>query len=232
MLSTRLVDRALVVGVALSAAWAYGAAPNAVATPIATGACPPASSAPTSTPPSGVQGSTSSPAIVACVGPESITEVTFQHWRAIAVADSSPPHHGRAKKRGPSSHELVEEVMGFLISAAWVQGEARDLHVHVSRREVRQRFTRIRREQFPHMRRFRALLRKTRQTVADLMMRVELSILAERIQRRVASGHRGPKRQREAMSKFVGHFRAKWRGRTYCAPQYAVADCGHVQAFS
>jgi hypothetical protein len=64
------------------------------------------------------------------------------------------------------------------------------------------------------------------------MMRVELSILAERIQHRVASGHLKPKRQSEAFSRFLRHFRAKWRDRTYCAPQYAVADCGHVQAIS
>lgn len=122
--------------------------------------------------------------------------------------------------------------MGFLISAAWVQGEAHDLHVDVSSGEVRRQFTRIRREQFPRMRDFRTFLRKTRQTVADLMMRVELNILSTRIQRRVASGDHGPKRQSQTLSRFVRRFRTKWTRRTYCAPQYAVADCGHVQAIS
>jgi ADP-heptose:LPS heptosyltransferase len=119
--------------------------------------------------------------------------------------------------------------MGFLLSAAWVQGEARALHVHVSPAVVRKQFERVRHTQFPRRGEFQRFLRQTKQTVADLLMRVELNMLSARIQRRVASGHRGARAKQEALRRFIAHFRGKWTSQTYCAPSYAVPDCGHVQ---
>jgi hypothetical protein len=69
-----------------------------------------------STPPSSP--TTPQQLIVACVGPAQITQASFEHWSAIAqAAQSSPPGHP-----APNAHEILEEVMGFLISAHWVTG--------------------------------------------------------------------------------------------------------------
>jgi hypothetical protein len=167
--------------------------------------------------------------VVACVGAVPITEATFQHWSTIARSpgESAPSEHHR-----PSAHELISEVMGFLISAEWVRGEAHDLHVRVSPAKVRRTFNHIRKQQFPRELDFRAFLKQTSQTVADLLMRVELNLLSKRIQRHVLSSHHGAHSQQRALTRFVKHFRTKWEGRTYCSPQYAMQDCGHVQAIS
>jgi hypothetical protein len=116
-------------------------------------------------------------------------------------------------KRRPNAHPLVDEVMGFLISSDWVLGEAQDLNIYVSAAEVRRRFDHSRREQFPKRGEFKAFLRSSGQTVADLLFRVRLSILSTRIQRQV----------------IASEFANKWRAQTYCSPPYAVRDCGHVQ---
>ena len=82
--------------------------------------------------------------LVACIGSKMITEATFQHWSAVAQAESSSQAGHR-----PSAAEVTTQVMGFLISADWIIGEARDLDVHVSLAEVRRTFNRRERRSSP-----------------------------------------------------------------------------------
>ncbi len=120
--------------------------------------------------------------------------------------------------------------MGFLISADWVIGEARDLNIHVSHAEVRRTFNRTRKTQFPKQSEFQAFLGKSKETVTDILLRVELDLLSQRLQRRVVAGKHGARKKQEALKHFVNGFRNKWTDQTYCAAQYASQDCGHVQA--
>lgn len=120
--------------------------------------------------------------------------------------------------------------MGFLISGDWVIGEARDMNIHVSRAEVRRTFNRTRKAQFPKQGEFQAFLGKSKQTVTDILLRVELNLLSQHLQRRVIAGERGAHKKREALKRFVRDFRNKWTAQTYCTTQYASQDCGHVQA--
>lgn len=169
--------------------------------------------------------------VVACVGPKEITEATFQHWSAVAQAGTAfhAKHKPSAREKMEQEQAIMEQVMGFLISADWVIGEAADLKVHVSQAVVEQHFHELRQAQFPKLRAFRKFLRETKQTVADLLLRVELDILSSRIQRRATAGHKSARGQMRALKRFVNHFRSKWTAKTYCAPQYAVHDCGHIQ---
>jgi hypothetical protein len=195
------------------------------------GGCPPTSAAvskgsPPSTPLSTTAG-TVSPApeqIVACVGSQSITGATYMHWATVARKSASPSKHG------PSTSEVVNEVMGFLISSDWVLDEAAALNIHVSESTVRHTFDHVRAGQFPKQREFETFLRKSGQTVADLMFRVRLNLTSARIQKRVVAGHRGTRSQQRAIKRFVQEFKLKWTAQTYCEPGYATSDCGHVQA--
>lgn len=185
--------------------------------------CPPGSSVATGTT-SPSMPTMPSQTLVACVGSQAITEATFQHWSAVAQAEPSPQAGHQ-----PSAAEVTTQVMGFLISADWVIGEAHDLNVHVSPSEVRRTFNRTRKAQFPKQSEFQAFLRKSRETVTDILLRVELDLLSQRLQRRVVSGKRGARKKHEALKRFVSNFRNKWTAQTYCAAQYASQDCGHVQ---
>jgi hypothetical protein len=162
---------------------------------------------------------------VACVGSVAITGGTYSHWLAIARKAGSPAKGQHA----PSTKELLDEVMPFLISSDWVQGEAADMGISVTPAEVKKNFDRIRVAQFHKRREFRAFLRKSGQTVADLLYRVELNLLSARIQKRVVAGHHSPASQERALSQFVKAFKAKWEPQTYCASEYDVKDCGHVE---
>jgi hypothetical protein len=159
-----------------------------------------------------------------CVGAQAITGATYSHWLAIAKRTGSP-----TRGHVPTATELRDEVLPFLISSDWVKGEAADLGISVSPGTVKKNFDRIRSAQFHKRREFRAFLRKSGETIADLLFRVELNLLSERIQRRAVAGHHGAVSQQRALSKFVKAFKAKWEPQTYCAAEYDVKDCGHVE---
>jgi hypothetical protein len=194
--------------------------------PAAVAACPPPATSPAVAPSSPAPSTRSlSPApeqIVACVGTQSITGATFAHWADIARRSGG--------KHPPSATEVTNQVMGFLVSSDWVLGEAADLNIDVSEAKVHHTFNHIRREQFSKQKEFKIFLRKSGQTVADLLFRVRLNLLSTGIQRHVLAGHRGAKSRQRALGGFVHEFKLKWMAQTYCEPGYVTPDCGRVRA--
>jgi hypothetical protein len=215
----------LLLGVLLLCLFAPLAQSDARA-PTAREGCPPARSASVGarlgTAP---KGQTASAQVLVCVGSRAITAATYDHWARIARKSEGP-----APKDPLTTGELLKEVMGFLISSDWVLGEAQSLGVHVSAGQARRTFDRVRRLQFPKDSEFEAFLEQSGQTVSDLIFRIRLNLLSERIQKRVATGHHSAASKQRALSRFVKGFKRKWRARTYCVTKYAVADCGHVRA--
>lgn len=162
--------------------------------------------------------------VLACVGSQAITGATYRHWETIAKGDSETPSKG-----SPSARELTTQVMGFLISADWVIGEANALRLHVSIGKVRHKLAELRKQQFPKNSAFKAYLRKSHQTVRDLQLRVQLNLLTQLIQKHVTARHRGSAEQQHALSNFVRAFKIRWKAKTFCQAEYAVADCGRVR---
>jgi hypothetical protein len=165
-------------------------------------------------------------ATLVCVGGQAITGASYSHWLAIAKEEERSPAKGR---HATSATELRTEVLDFLISSDWVLGEAKELDVTLSAATVKREFDHVRNEQFPKRKEFKAFLRHSGQTVADLLFRVELNLLSERIQKQVEAGHHSAASKRRALSQFVKSFKVKWQAQTYCAAEYDVEDCGHVQ---
>jgi SurA N-terminal domain len=193
-----------------------------------TGGCPPPSTSPVGAAPGPPSSSSPlSPApeqIVACVGSQSITGATFSHWAVVAQKSEGSSKHGL------SASEVMRQAMSFLISSDWVLGEATDLNIHVTDGEVLHTFNRTRTQQFPKRKEFKAFLRQSGETVADLLFRVRLNLTSTRIQKHVLAGYHGAHSQQRALKRFVHDFKLKWEAQTYCDPGYAVTDCGHVQA--
>ena len=182
------------------------------------GACPPPA-APAAAP-APVPGAEPAPTqVLVCVGSQAITGATYSHWLTIARKGTS----------GPTPTEAHDEVLGFLISAGWVKGESAAHGISVSARTVKKEFRHLRAAEFHKRGEFAAFLRSSGQTIADLLLRVELNLLSQRLQRHALAGHRGKAAKEHALERFVKSFRATWMTQTYCAPQYAVSNCGHVQ---
>lgn len=81
---------------------------------------------------------------------------------------------------------LQQEVMGFLLSSAWVIGEAENQGVHVTDAEVKKQFEQIKSQQFPKAEEFKKFLASSGQTVSDLLLRVKLNLLSSKIQQKIS----------------------------------------------
>ena len=77
-------------------------------------------------------------------------------------------------------------MLGFLISSAWVLGEAESKGVHVSDAEVKSSSNRSRTSSSPSLKNSREFLASSGQTVSDLLLRVKLNLLSSKIQQKVS----------------------------------------------
>jgi hypothetical protein len=197
-------------------------------------ACPPSPTLPASGAPANATASAAARAtspyrpsaeeVVACVGSQEISGATFSHWAVVADrADSGPHRHSLAEP----NHAEMAQVMGFLIAADWVLGEAAALHIEVSPAAVRHRLDQLSRAQFHKPERFRAFLRSTGQKLGDLLLRVRLSMLTTRIQEQI-TGHGSAHTKERRLARFIKHFKSKWKAQTYCQAPYTVSNCGHT----
>jgi len=80
---------------------------------------------------------------------------------------------------------LQSEVLGFLISSQWVLGEAKALGVNLSDAEVKKEFAKIKTEEFPKASEFEKFLATSGQTTSDLLLRVKLNLLSQKIEKKI-----------------------------------------------
>ena len=83
---------------------------------------------------------------------------------------------------------LRNQVMQFLISADWLQGEANDQGVKVTSAAVLRTFNQVRQQQFPNPGQFQAFETQSGMTIPDLLFRVRLNMLSSGIEHKVVSG--------------------------------------------
>lgn len=81
---------------------------------------------------------------------------------------------------------LKTEVLGFLISSNWVIKEGESLGVKMSDAEVKKQFAKIKAEQFPKAVEFEKFLASSGQTISDLLLRVKLNLLSQKIQTKIS----------------------------------------------
>jgi foldase protein PrsA len=98
----------------------------------------------------------------------------------------SPPTQAQLKSQCEQQYKsLQQEVLGFLVSSAWVLGEANSLSVKASDKDVKKRFAQIKEQQFPKAAEFEKFLTNSGQTVSDLLLRVKLNLLSSKIQQKI-----------------------------------------------
>ncbi len=96
------------------------------------------------------------------------------------------PSEAELKKQCEAQYtSLKQEVLGFLISSTWVLGEAKSMGVKVSDKEVTNQFLHIKHQQFPKAAEFEKFLQTSGQTVSDLVLRVKLNMLSQKIQQKI-----------------------------------------------
>jgi foldase protein PrsA len=100
---------------------------------------------------------------------------------------------------------LKQQVLGYLISANWVIGEASDQGVKVSDNEVKKQFNQIKSQQFPKEADFQKFLASTGYTVSDVLLRVKLNLLSQKIQAKVGKNAGKKPSQQEITAYYEQH---------------------------
>jgi len=168
--------------------------------------------------------------LVAKVGETPVTVARFDHWLAVAVRSSTRPHHRAVVPAVGTTRWRVfrTQVMQFLLSAEWMHGEAKLQGITVTHAQVLREFRKTRDESFPRRRDYRKFLRESGMTQDDLLYRVELDMLSERLRRKVTRPYKTSEGQQRALDRFVKDFRARWIAQTSCAELYKTSDCSQT----
>lgn len=148
---------------------------------------------------------------VASVSGVPIARAGYEHWLAVerALGGSSNPGH---------------EALAFLITSQWVLSEAAARKISVSEAEVKQRLAKVKRQSFPKASSFARFLSTSGETEADLLARVKVELLQERIAAQVGVGKNGSQRS-ATLAAFERAVQQHWKAQTTCKPGYVMEDC-------
>jgi Parvulin-like peptidyl-prolyl isomerase len=100
---------------------------------------------------------------------------------------------------------LKQQVLGYLISANWVIGEASDQGIKVTDKEVTKQFNQIKSQQFPKEADFQKFLASTGYTVSDVLLRVKLDLLSRKVQQKVSKDAGKKPSQQEIAAYYQQH---------------------------
>lgn len=122
---------------------------------------------------------------------------------------------------------LRRQVMQFLVQAQWIEQEAAAVGVVVSERRVQQIFESQKRAAFPNERGYRRFLRESGASEADILYRVRLDTLQNRLTKHVTRNV-SPAREQITLGLFIERFHKRYRAITWCAPGYVISECGAI----
>lgn len=83
---------------------------------------------------------------------------------------------------------LSDQVMQYMIRAAWIQGEAFDRGIKVSDKEVKKQFDIDRKQNFPTADAYNEFLKTSGYKTEDLLYQVKSKMLSERLQKQLMKG--------------------------------------------
>lgn len=83
---------------------------------------------------------------------------------------------------------LRDQVLQFLISSEWIAGESADQDVKVTDKEVQKQFDTTKKQSFPKEADFQKFLKSSGMTLNDLLFRVKLDTLSNKLRTKVTKG--------------------------------------------
>ncbi|MFL5958622.1 MAG: peptidyl-prolyl cis-trans isomerase [Solirubrobacterales bacterium] len=100
-----------------------------------------------------------------------------------------PPTAAQLKQQCNQEYQgLRDQVMQFLISAQWIQGEAKDQGIKVTDADINKRFQQTKKQSFPKEADYQKFLKQSGMTQTDILFRVRLDALSSKIRDKVTKG--------------------------------------------
>lgn len=119
-----------------------------------------------------------------------ISEKKFEHALDLQVAGAGLK---KAPKPGSKKYEeLKTSVMTELIEATWLVGEAENLGITVTEKQIETELANIKKQNFPTEKAFQEFLKTSHYTKADVHEKVELQVLGAKVQQQINSGAAPP----------------------------------------
>src|SRR5215212_7809135 len=134
---------------------------------------------------SGGQGATAVPK------PPKFTECIAQKRKTTPKPAKGQPKVTDSQLKAQCKQEydsLRDQVLQLLISFKWIEGEAKEMGVKVTDKEVKASFDKQRKQAFPKDADFQKFLKESGQTEADILKRVRLDTLSNKIREKVTKG--------------------------------------------
>lgn len=156
---------------------------------------------------------------VAMVEGTPISRATLAHWTQIKRLEvEGLPRQGSR----PSPAELQRRALVFLITADWLEGEAKAQGIDASPSEVETTYREL--LSGPTGRSFARSLRSRGVSGADELLLLRLQQLSNKLQAKITSGQNGVSAARRVAA-FAAAYRQRWKRLTSCEPGYIVAEC-------
>jgi len=122
-------------------------------------------------------------AVVESVPDGDVSEAEFKHAYEQQVSQGSlkkPPKPGSKK-----DEELSEAALGEILDSIWIRGEAQELGVSVTDKQIETELAQIKKANFPTKKAFQAFLKSSDFTEEEVNERVELQLLSAQLQQQV-----------------------------------------------
>jgi len=118
--------------------------------------------------------------------------------------------------------ELRDEVLRFLISGRWILGEAASQGIALTDRQVQAEFVKQKKQSYPKDADFRKFLKRSGMTIDDLLLRVKVDTLSDRLRVKVTRDAAPPTRA-QIKAYYVKHKKSRFRHKTLkrATPQIA-----------
>ncbi len=116
-----------------------------------------------------------------------ISKQDFDRWLAVVASQPQPGQKKPAPpKPGSRQYDAVkQQVMQFLVSAKWIEGEAKERGVSATPAEVDRQFKETKKQSFPNEKAYQRFLKTSGQTEQDLKFRVRLDVVSNKIRQQV-----------------------------------------------
>jgi SurA N-terminal domain len=154
-----------------------------------------------------------------------VTKAEFAHaldLAAVVEGRRATPKPGRN-----GYGRLARRTVDSLLEVIWLKGQAAEMGISVTSRQVSRELALIKRQAFSSEAEYRQFMREVHYTRRDVRERVEAQLLAMRMQARILRGADSGAERNKAIRDFVTEFNQQWRARTVCAAGYVTDRCSN-----
>jgi hypothetical protein len=153
--------------------------------------------------------------------PTGLGTITKQEFHRALIQQVAASGRNSVPKPGQKGYEQLRvAVVGERLDAVWIQGQAVEMGLLVTNRQISRELREIKKQNFKSNADYRRFLKDSHFTVQDVRERVKLQMLSVLVQEKVG-------RNAKAFKQFVAAYSKRWRARTVCAPEFVIDRCSN-----